>query len=69
MVYLDTKTLSLIVNLKGIVMGKGSGRRKQDISEEELEEAWNRIWQGNVNRKEDENGNKPDTKDSEEATG
>ena len=50
-------------------MSKGSGRRKQDISEEELEEAWNRIWKGNVNREEDKNGNKPDTTHSEEATG
>ena len=49
-------------------MGKGSGRRKQDIREEELEEAWNRIFKGNVVREEDEDGDKPDTKDSEEAT-
>ena len=49
-------------------MGKGSGRRKQDISDEELEEAWNRIFKGNVARKENEDGDKPDTKDSEEAT-
>jgi cytoskeletal protein CcmA (bactofilin family) len=53
-----------------IVMSKGSGRRKQDISEEELEEAWNRIFKGNVVREEDKkDGNKPNTKDSEEATG
>jgi len=32
-------------------MGKGSGRRKQDISEEELEEAWNRIFSGHPNEK------------------
>ena len=51
------------------VMSKGSGRRKQDISEEELEEAWNRIFKGNVAREEDENGNKPNAKDSEEVTG
>ena len=52
------------------VMSKGSGRRKQDISEEELEEAWNRIFKGNVVREEDKkDGNKPNTKDSEEATG
>jgi cytoskeletal protein CcmA (bactofilin family) len=50
-------------------MGKGSGRRKQDITEEELEEAWNRIFKGNVVRKEEEDGSQPDTKDSEEATG
>ena len=30
-------------------MSKGSGRRKQDISEEELEEAWNRIFSGHPN--------------------
>ena len=52
------------------VMSKGSGRRKQNISEEELEEAWNRIFKGNVVREEDKkDGNKPNTKDSEEATG
>ena len=52
------------------VMSKGSGRRKQDISEEELEEAWNRIFKGNVVREEDKkDGNKPNTKDSEETTG
>ena len=52
------------------VMSKGSGRRKQDISEEELEEAWNRIFKGNVVREEDKkDGNKPNTKDSEEVTG
>tara|TARA_R110000868_G_C10370675_1_gene718331 strand:- start:281 stop:475 length:195 start_codon:yes stop_codon:yes gene_type:complete len=52
------------------VMSKGSGRRKQDISEEELEEAWNRIFKGNVVREEDKkDGNKPNTKNSEEATG
>ena len=52
------------------VMSKGSGRRKQDISEEELEEAWNRIFKGNVVREEDKkDGNKPNTKDSEKATG
>ena len=67
---LDTKLLNHIVNLRGIVMGKGSGRRKQDISEEELEEAWNRIFKGNLVREEDKkDGNKPNTKDSEEATG
>ena len=52
------------------VMSKGSGRRKQDISEEELEEAWNRIFKGNLVREEDKkDGNKPNTKNSEEATG
>ena len=65
---LDTKLLNHIVNLKGIVMGKGSGRRKQDISEEELEEAWNRIFKGNVVREENEDGDKSNTEDSEETT-
>jgi len=51
-------------------MGKGSGRRKQDITDEELEEAWNRIFKGNVVREEDKkDGDKPNAKDSEEATG
>ena len=27
-------------------MGKGSGRRKQDITDEEMEKAWNAIWAG-----------------------
>jgi hypothetical protein len=27
-------------------MGKGSGRRKQDITDEELEKAWNAIFAG-----------------------
>ena len=39
-------------------MGKGSGKRKQDITDEELEENWNRIFKGNVARKEEEDGNK-----------
>jgi len=30
-------------------MGKGSGRRKQDITDEELEDAWNRIFSGHPN--------------------
>ena len=50
-------------------MSKGSGKRKQDITDEELEENWNRIFKGNVARKEDENGDKPNTKNSEEAKG
>ena len=51
-------------------MGKGSGKRKQDITDEELEENWNRIFKGNVVREEDKkDGDKPNTKDSEEATG
>ena len=49
-------------------MSKGSGRRKQDVTDEELEESWNRIFKGNVARKEEEDGSQPDTKDSEEAT-
>ena len=39
-------------------MSKGSGKRKQDITDEELEENWNRIFKGNVARKEEEDGNK-----------
>ncbi len=39
-------------------MSKGSGRRKQDVTDEELEEAWNRIFKGNVVRKENEDGDK-----------
>ena len=27
-------------------MGKGSGRRKQDITDEEMEQAWNAIFAG-----------------------
>ena len=50
-------------------MSKGSGRRKQDITDEELEESWNRIFKGNVARKEEEDGSQPNTKDSKEATG
>ena len=38
-------------------MGKGSGKRKQDVTDEELEENWNRIFKGNVARKEEEDGN------------
>ena len=32
-----------------IVMSKGSGRRKQDITDKELEDAWNRIFSGHPN--------------------
>ena len=39
-------------------MSKGSGKRKQDVTDEELEENWNRIFKGNVAREEDENGDK-----------
>ena len=49
-------------------MGKGSGKRKQDITDEELEENWNRIFKGNVAREEEKNGDKPNAEDSEEAT-
>ena len=49
-------------------MGKGSGRRKQDVTDEELEEAWNRIFKGNVARKENEDGDKSNTEDSKETT-
>ena len=58
-------------------MGKGSGRRKQDITDEEMEKAWNAIWAGHPNEeqfetikqkppvvKEDDYGNElPKTKD------
>ena len=47
-------------------MSKGSGKRKQDVTDEELEENWNRIFKGNVAREEDENGDKYKTKKSEE---
>ena len=30
-------------------MGKGSGRRKQDITDEEMEKAWNAIFAGHPN--------------------
>jgi hypothetical protein len=49
-------------------MSKGSGKRKQDVTDEELEENWNRIFKGNVAREEDENGDKSNTKKSEETT-
>ena len=39
-------------------MSKGSGKRKQDVTDEELEENWNRIFKGNAVREEDENGDK-----------
>ena len=42
-------------------MGKGSGRRPQNISDEELEKAWNSIFAGHPNDgqfdKEDDYGN------------
>ena len=39
-------------------MSKGSGKRKQDVTDEELEENWNRIFKGNVARKEEKDGYK-----------
>jgi hypothetical protein len=30
-------------------MGKGSGRRKQDITDEQMEKAWNAIFAGHPN--------------------
>ena len=30
-------------------MGKGSGRRKQDVSDKQMEDAWNAIWAGHPN--------------------
>ncbi len=54
-------------------MGKGSGRRKQDITDEELEDAWNRIFSGHPNeedhmkiRKKDKNINYTITFDNNE---
>ena len=53
-------------------MGKGSGRRPKEISDEELEKAWNSIFSGHPNEeqfdKEDDYGNeltkpKPKTND------
>ena len=54
-------------------MGKGSGRRRKNISDEELEKAWNSIFSGHPNAgqfdKEDDYGNelptvkKPKTND------
>jgi hypothetical protein len=42
-------------------MGKGSGRRPKNISDEELEKAWNSIFNGHPNEgqyvKEDDYGN------------
>ena len=42
-------------------MGKGSGRRPKDITDEELEKAWNAIFDGHPNEgqyiKEDDYGN------------
>ena len=49
-------------------MSKGSGKRKQDVTDEELEENWNRIFKGNVIREEDGYGDKSNTKKSEETT-
>jgi hypothetical protein len=52
-------------------MGKGSGRRPQNISDEELEKAWNSIFAGHPNDgqfdKEDDYGNElPESKDVKE---
>ena len=48
-------------------MGKGSGRRPQNISDEELEKAWNAIFAGHPNEgqfdKEDDYGNELPPKD------
>ena len=49
-------------------MSKGSGKRKQDITDEELEEAWNRIFKGNLTREEDKDGNIANAKKPEEDT-
>ena len=52
-------------------MGKGSGRRPQNISDAELEKAWNSIFAGHPNDgqfdKEDDYGNElPESKDVKE---
>ena len=52
-------------------MGKGSGRRPQDITDEEMEKAWNSIFAGHPNDgqfdKEDDYGNElPESKDVKE---
>ena len=52
-------------------MGKGSGRRPQNISDEELEKNWNALFHGHHNEgqfdKEDDYGNElPDSKDVKE---
>jgi len=49
-------------------MSKGSGKRKQDITDEELEENWNRIFKGNLTREEDKDGNITNAKKPEEDT-
>jgi len=45
-------------------MGKGSGRRPRGITDEDLEEAWNRIFNSKPNDKQfgELNGNKPNSK-------
>ena len=52
-------------------MGKGSGRRPQNISDKELEKNWNALFQGHPNEgqfdKEDDYGNElPESKDLKE---
>jgi hypothetical protein len=52
-------------------MGKGSGRRPQNISDEELEKNWNALFHGHPNEgqfdKEDDYGNElPESKDVKE---
>ena len=38
-----------LANQGEIVMSKGSGKRKQDITDKELEENWNRIFSSHPN--------------------
>ena len=47
-------------------MGKGSGRRPQNISDEELEKAWNAIFAGHPNEDDFENVKKDIVKRKED---
>ena len=52
-------------------MGKGSGRRPKEITDEQMEQAWNSIFAGHPNEgqfdKEDDYGNElPESKDVKE---
>ena len=59
---LDTKLLNHIVNLKGIVMGKGSGRRKENTKL--VEANWDRIFNNKPNDKQFKDKDVSDTKNS-----
>ena len=47
-------------------MGKGSGRRKQDITDEEMEKAWNAIFAGHPTEEQFETVNKDIVKRKED---